>query len=869
MEMKKPGVPQKKLNAIAPMLLACVFALISGITGLYALIGSGNLRIAFAVIFVLMVIVTIITGFFAVKVILNAIKSIKRLADDGDYYKAILDGIPFPVHATDREMKWTFINKAFEDLLVTNGKITDRERSYGMACSNAGANICNTENCGIKQLEKGVHESYFDWLGKKCKQDTAAIIGKNGEKLGYVEIVTDLTKVIENNEYLHNEATRLKGNLLKLADGNLDLDLNVAAPNDNTRASYEMFTGINANLARVKKALELMTSDAEALCGAAIEGQLQTRVDESKHNGEYRNIIAGINNTLEAIITPLNFASDYILKMANGEQLEEITDTYNGDFKVLMDNLKRVRRSLLTLISESTRLAQAGINGDLTVRADTANLSGIYAEVINGVNNMLEAFAMPMNEAIKLLSKMSVNDFTSEMRTDYNGMMGELAESMNQVRKTFLSVEDMLVKTSRGDLSRLDEFKSHPKRSENDKLRPAAIAMMQSVLDLVLEANTLADSAARGELSVRGSAEKFEGKFRDAIEGINRMVEAVAEPIADAVEALETWASGDLTARIDKDYDGDYAKIKNAFNTTAEKFGRALSGINEAAIQVASGSKEIASGSQNLSQGATEQASSVEELTASIAEIAQQTRNNAKNAENAKQLSKVVRDEADIGNEKMKHMQEAMHGISESSMNIAKIIKVIEDIAFQTNILALNAAVEAARAGQAGKGFAVVAEEVRTLAARSAKAAKETTALIDDSGKRVEIGAKIADETAAELEKILHSVDETVKLVEEISEASVKQATGINQIDKGLEQVSTVVQTNSATAEESAAASEELSAQAAALQDMVAQFKFSREAASSAAGMADKSTFKRPVTKQTAKPTIDLGGHGPNKYGEL
>ena len=229
--------------------------------------------------------------------------------------------------------------------------------------------------------------------------------------------------------------------------------------------------------------------------------------------------------------------------------------------------------------------------------------------------------------------------------------------------------------------------------------------------------------------------------------------------------------------------------------------------------------------SQSLAQGATEQASSIQELTASIIEISEQTKSNAVNANAARERTNLVRENAENGNHKMADMQQSMKKINESSTNISKIIKVIDDIAFQTNILALNAAVEAARAGQHGKGFAVVAEEVRTLAARSADAAKETTFLIEDSIDNVKAGTQIADETAIALTEIVDEINKVTDLMENIAEASSEQATGIAQINLGIDMVGQVVQQNSATAEETAAASEELSGQAQVLQEMIGQFE--------------------------------------------
>ena len=226
-----------------------------------------------------------------------------------------------------------------------------------------------------------------------------------------------------------------------------------------------------------------------------------------------------------------------------------------------------------------------------------------------------------------------------------------------------------------------------------------------------------------------------------------------------------------------------------------------------------------------LASGASTQASSVEELSASISEITAQTSKNADNASEANNLTNIVKNEAAQGNEQMTRMLVAMEEINESSTNIAKIIKTIDEIAFQTNILALNAAVEAARAGQYGKGFAVVAEEVRNLAARSAKAAKETTDIIETSFDKVNHGTQLANETAEALKEINAGVSKVAVLVNEIAEASTKQNSALQMINQGVLQVSNVVQTNSATAEESAAASVELSAQADLLQEAVRKFK--------------------------------------------
>ena len=236
-------------------------------------------------------------------------------------------------------------------------------------------------------------------------------------------------------------------------------------------------------------------------------------------------------------------------------------------------------------------------------------------------------------------------------------------------------------------------------------------------------------------------------------------------------------------------------------------------------------SKQIAAGAQALAQGSTQQAASVEQLSSSITEIAQKTRDNADMANRAAALANKIKQNAETGSFQMGEMMEAVREINQASQSINKVIKVIDDIAFQTNILALNAAVEAARAGQHGKGFAVVAEEVRNLAAKSAEAAKDTGSLIANSMEKAELGSRIADETASSLTEIVSGINESNQIVMQIATSSEEQSAGIVQINQGIDQVAQVIQQNSATAEESAAASEEMSSQSAMLQDLVSQFK--------------------------------------------
>jgi methyl-accepting chemotaxis protein len=300
---------------------------------------------------------------------------------------------------------------------------------------------------------------------------------------------------------------------------------------------------------------------------------------------------------------------------------------------------------------------------------------------------------------------------------------------------------------------------------------------------------------------------------------------AISKPLSVLLNVANKVADGDLSLEVKVGSADEVGLLSKAFKTMIRNMNEAITNIREAAEQVSSGAKQVSDSSMSLSHGATEQASSVEQLTASMEDMLTQTNQNALDAKKASELAEAAKQNAAEGNDQMKDMLKAMEDINISSTNISKIIKVIDDIAFQTNILALNAAVEAARAGQQGKGFAVVADEVRNLASRSANAAKETTTMIEGSIKKVEGGTKLANNTADALNKIVDDVTRVASLVSNIALASNEQSHGIAQISQGITQVSDVVQTNSATSEESAAASEQLASQAEMLKDQAQRFK--------------------------------------------
>ncbi|WP_066683612.1 methyl-accepting chemotaxis protein [Christensenella intestinihominis] len=383
-----------------------------------------------------------------------------------------------------------------------------------------------------------------------------------------------------------------------------------------------------------------------------------------------------------------------------------------------------------------------------------------------------------------------------------------------------------------------------------------AVKITRSVRKPVSECVDATTQIAQGnlEISVAYEAPDELGMLAG---NVRSMVGTLKNYIGEISNVLHEISNGNLDVESKENYMGNFQLIGSSMDKIISSLNSTFESMDQSAGQVAIGSNEVSRGAQALAQGATEQSSSVQELSASIAQVNDQIQQNAESVKQTKDLIGTTAGLVETCNGHMSDMLESMNDINQSSQEISKIIKVIDDISFQTNILALNAAVEAARAGTAGQGFAVVADEVRNLATKSAEAAKETSALIEGSLQKVEIGNNKAVETANVLKSVVENAEKINVLIGEIGVSSDAQARSVAEINQGVEQISMVVQTNSATAEESAAASEELSGQADMMKQLVGRFQLKSR---------DESTINMDYDPESGIGGADQFELGGDKY---
>lgn len=458
----------------------------------------------------------------------------------------------------------------------------------------------------------------------------------------------------------------------------------------------------------------------------------------------------------------------------------------------------------------------AGNQRDTSRDAKIAELKELFSDA-GGIRKEIAAVMKdPTEENTRLAKKMFEEEYvptmdkTTEILVDFSATAEDRAEQQNEEANAAAELIWIILITCGAVSVLLTVIIA-------SVIRKSILTPVNEIVDIYKEI-----SKGNKHINITYESRDEMGKMAELIREANKHEGII---IKDVIEKFTKISQGDLQINVDINYPGDFVIIKEAIENTAATLNQTMHAIDIAAEQVSTGSSQVSGGAQALAAGSAEQAASIEELTASIIKIAEQAAENSNNVKIANQYVEQTGVGVNSGNEHMEQLTEAMANIGSASNQIANITRTIEDIAFQTNILALNAAIEAARAGSAGKGFAVVADEVRSLAAKSAEAAKQTAELIQNSVDTVSKGTQITVQTAKILQDVGTNALKVTESFAKIEQASAEQAGAIEQMQIGLSQVSSVVQTNAATAEENSATSEEMSAQAAALREEVGKFK--------------------------------------------
>ncbi len=593
--------------------------------------------------------------------------------------------------------------------------------------------------------------------------------------------------------------------------------------------------------------IDKVVKEMETLVSFINDGRLDHRGNAESFNGEWRRLIVGVNNLIDAFVAPINVTAECLDRITKGEIPEKIAESYSGDFNKIKNNVNM----FIDAMNEITRVTEEIAAGNLMVDARERSEND---RLMKALNSMIHGLMAAMTEMNDLTGR--VRDGELAVRGDagkFEGGWRELIEGVNSLIDAFVEpinmTADAIYRIARGDIP--DKITSVYK-GDFDLIRNNLNKCIDTVNALVEETALLTESAVDGKLSTRGNLNNFDGVYARIVKGINDTLDAVIDPLTVAAEFIKRISIGDIPDVIAGEYRGDFNEIKKSINMlisnlqaavdVAEKIargdlrvkvnilsdqdvlGKSLDGmvenltrftrnIQNSSVQVASGSEQLSSSAEQVSQGTAHQAASIQEISASMEEMNSTVDQNADSARQTAAIAVKAAQDAIEGGNAVAETVTAMESISEK-------IKIIEEIARQTNMLALNAAIEAARAGDAGKGFAVVAAEVRSLAARSQRSAKEINFLSNTN-------LEIAEKAGGLLKEIVPQIQKTADLVEEINASSSEQARGISQVNEAIQQLDQGIQENAASTEEMASSSQDFSIQGERLLQIASFFKVS------------------------------------------
>ena len=521
----------------------------------------------------------------------------QEMSDQIYLYEASFDAIPFPVSITDMEMNWLFFNKSVS--AITGFK---RENMLGKPCSNWNADICNTDRCGIQMLRKGQDTSFFKQPGQDMdfRVDTQFIFNGTGDKLGHIEVVQDVTAANRVREYQEQEVDRMAANLAAFARGNLDIDTTVSEGNKYTTQARENFLKIKDAMDQSIEAVRSLVQEATDLSHAAVEGRLDTRGDAGKFGGEYAKVVHGINDTLDAVIGPLNVTAEYVDRISKGDIPEKITDEYKGDFNEIKNNLNQ----LIDALDKITEVAQKLAVGNTNVMVEKRSSQDMLLESIQKMiantqhdaenvrlmaqgrldmdihvmseDDMMAKSCVTLRDTLRgLLGDMdalvrSMLEGKLDARGDADKHQGQFVELVQGINATLDAViaplnvtAEYVDRISKGDIPEkiTDEYKGDFNEIKNNLNQ-----CIDAVNALVGDARTLAEAAVEGRLDTRADASRHQGDFRAIVQGVNDTLDAVIGPLNVTAEYVDRISKGDIPEKITDEYKGDFNEIKNNLN---------------------------------------------------------------------------------------------------------------------------------------------------------------------------------------------------------------------------------------------------------------------------------------------------------------